>query len=77
MLDDNTLDVQFNNDNIVLLNMNLIIEKPEFRALLEDDRILYPKTDGDTVYWREGPRLTVDEILELVQDKNSESGSGK
>ena len=73
MLDGDTLDVHFSNDNIMLLNMNLITERPEFRALLEDDRILYPKTDGDTVYWREGPILTTDEIIELVREENSES----
>ncbi|MCL2748160.1 MAG: hypothetical protein FWE59_05840 [Oscillospiraceae bacterium] len=67
MLDGNTLDVQFSNNNILLLELTPLMQRPEFSQLIEDDRILYPKTDGQSVYWRDGPGLTLEDIIAMVR----------
>ncbi len=64
------LDIQLSNDSVILLDIKALLRYPRFSALAEDDRVLYPRTDGDTVYWRNGPSLTLDEMIELLK-KNS------
>lgn len=62
-----SLDINFDNGSILLLSTQLILALPGFEVLAEDDRIYYPKTDGVSIYWSDGPRhLSVIEILELV-----------
>ena len=67
-----TMDIQLDNGSIVLLNMKPLMADPAFAALLEDDRILYPKTDGISVFWRDGPRLSVSEIFTLMSGNTKE-----
>jgi hypothetical protein len=64
---DDMLDVQLNNGNILMLELAPFFHCPSFAPLREDDRILYPKTDGDHVYWRDGPRLSVDQLMRMLQ----------
>lgn len=65
--DRSSIDIQLSNSNIVILETKFILALPGFGALAEDDRILYPKTEGETICWRDGPHpLTVEEILALV-----------
>jgi hypothetical protein len=65
-----SLDIHLTNGNIILLETKYILELPGFAQLAEDGRILYPKTDGKTIYWRDGPRpIGLDEILSLVSKK--------
>lgn len=62
-----SLDINFDNGSILLLSTQLILALPGFDILAKDDRIYYPKTDGASIYWSDGPRhLSVTEILELV-----------
>lgn len=76
--DNSSIDIQLSNGNIVILETKFILELPGFAELAEDDRILYPRTEGETIFWRNGPRpLTVDEILTLVgkSDCRAETGT--
>lgn len=66
---DDMLDVQLSNGNILMLELAPLLECTAFAPLKEDDRILYPKTDGGSVYWRGGPRLTLDEIVEMLRNE--------
>ncbi len=66
-LDGNTIDVELDNGNILLVNLGLLAAEEGFGAMIKDNRILYPKTDGSSVYWRDGPRLTLADIFELIQ----------
>jgi hypothetical protein len=71
-----SLDIDLSNGSILLLSVELILSLPGFGVLADDDRVYYPKTDGSSVYWQDGPRhLTVEEILGLA-GKPSGSGSG-
>ena len=62
-----SLDIDFDNGSILILSVDLILKLPGFEGLSEDDRIYYPKTDGQSIYWSDGPRsLSVAEILALA-----------
>lgn len=69
-LDGDMLDIELSNGNILLLSVKLLLEDPRFARLAEDDRVLYPKTDGAGVYWRDGPRLEVDELMRITFRQN-------
>lgn len=66
-LDDNRLDIELNNGNLILLNLKTLLDEPEYAMLLEDDRILYPKTDGNIIYWQNGPSITIAFLMKLIQ----------
>lgn len=66
-LDNNKLDVELSNGSLILLDLQKLMGDPQYASLLEDDRILYPKTDGKQVYWLGGPSLTLEHLMEIVQ----------
>jgi hypothetical protein len=55
-----------NNGQSVNLHLNLKRDDPRFADLLAGRCRAAPKTDGQSVYWTDGPRLTFDEIMEMV-----------
>ena len=61
------LDITFSNEQTVLLPLTEKVHDPAFTGLLEDDRICRPKTDGERVYWTDGPSLSCAEILQMVR----------
>ncbi len=67
-LGEDMLDLRLDSGSILLLNLAPLLNEGRFAGLLEDDRILYPKTDGDSVFWKDGPKLTLNQILELAQN---------
>ncbi|MDL2272959.1 hypothetical protein LJC34_00145 [Oscillospiraceae bacterium OttesenSCG-928-G22] len=60
------LDVQMDNGNIVLLSLKLLLSDARFAELMEDDRVFYPHTDGICVFWKNGPRLTLEELERMA-----------
>lgn len=70
------LSIELSNGNIVLLALAVLYESPEYEALKEDDRILYPRTDGQCVYWRDGPTLEMEEITKLSFRQGKEGLNG-
>lgn len=65
-LDSNILEIQLDNGSTILLNAELLLAKPEFAHLAIDDRILYPHTDGTVLYWNNGPKIGLEEIIALL-----------
>lgn len=61
------MDVHLDNGHILMIDLSSLLIMPDFSHLREDDRILYPKTDGISVYWRDGPSLSVDKLFLLMQ----------
>jgi len=66
-LDNNKLDIELSNGSLILFDLHLLLSEPEFAELLEDDRILYPKTDGNKIYWRGGPCVLLERLMKMVQ----------
>ena len=62
-----SLDISFTNGQSVLIPLTGKAHDPEFVRMYEDWRIAQPKTDGERVYWIDGPSLSYDEILEMVR----------
>lgn len=65
-LESDVLDIEFSNGNTLLLKLSMLASLPGFESLPEDDRILYPKTDGESVYWHDGPRLALADLQKLA-----------
>lgn len=66
-LDDDTIDIELNNGNLILLDMKPLMAIQEFAELREDNRLLYPKTDGRGVFWKDGPSISLEEAIGLLK----------
>ena len=67
-LDGDTIDIHLSDGSAVLFCLGPHLDDSRFEKLREDDRILYPKTDGEHVYWRDGPVLTLEEVFALMKN---------
>ena len=66
-----TLDIQFDSGHVLLLDLKALGEDPAIAALLEGGDWCRPRTDGTAVYWRDGPRLSAQQLInELTQGGN-------
>lgn len=62
-LDSQTLDIEFDNGHVLLLDLNTMRADPAIAALLEGGDWCHPRTDGAAVYWRDGPRLSAEQLM--------------
>ena len=66
--------VHFDNSQTLFFSLESKANDPEFAALCKDGRLFKAQTDGESIYWPDGPRLTIEEIMEMLQadadDKN-------
>lgn len=60
-----SLDINFTNGQGILLPLTGKAHDPEFIKMYEEGRISRPKTDGERVYWIDGPSLSYAEIQTL------------
>lgn len=69
------LDIHLENGNILMLDTHWLLNLPDYAVLREDDRILYPHTDGSDIYWNGGPRISLEDIFALMtaNRKNEEA----
>lgn len=65
-LDSQTLDIQFDSGHVLLLDLNALRGDPAIAALLEGGDWCRPRTDGAAVYWRDGPRLTAEQLIDQL-----------
>ena len=69
------LDIHFDNEQTLLLSLKSKQNDPAFLRLYQDGDLNRPKTDGDSVYWQAGPRLSFSEIMEMTKgDVNMTKG---
>lgn len=61
------LDVHLSNGQTILLSLRVVAEDPRFAEMYRDGRLFVPRTDGARVYWDQGPSLTLEEIMTLVE----------
>ncbi len=66
---DDMMDVHLDNGHILMVSLSALLALPEFSCLREDDRVLYPKTDGDCVFWRNGPSLSLHQMMNMVEEE--------
>ncbi len=61
------LDIHFDNGQIILLSLKEKKDNPAFLSLYISGELNRPKTDGDSIYWKNGPRLFLHEIMEMAR----------
>jgi hypothetical protein len=61
------LDIHFNNGQSLLLSLESRQDDPAFLRLYREGALSCPKTDGDIIFWRDGPRLTLEEIMYMAR----------
>ena len=62
-LDSQTLDIQFGSGHVLLLDLNALRGNPAIAQLLDSGDWCRPRTDGATVYWRDGPQLNIEQLI--------------
>ena len=60
--------VHLDNTQVLFLSIESKAGDPAYEALHNDKRLFAVKTDGDSIYWMDGPRLTLDEIMEMLRE---------
>lgn len=61
------LDIHFDNGQILLLSIKSKQEDSAFVKLYQRGELNRPKTDGDSVYWEDGTRLSIPEMIKMVR----------
>lgn len=61
------MDIHFDNGQIILLSLKDKQDDPAFLRLYQNGELNRPNTDGDSVYWKDGPRLFFHEIMEMAR----------
>lgn len=67
VVDDWTLDIELNNGHMILFDTRRLAETDAaYAVLLKLEVLPRPSTDGQSVYWPDGPRLELREIMTLL-----------
>ncbi len=61
------LDIHLYNGQTLLLSLKSKQNDPAFQRLYRDGELTCPRTDGDSIYWRDGTRLSFPEIMGMVR----------
>ncbi len=64
IVDGQTLDIELSNGHLILFDTRRLPQADHSYDSLRDMEVLpRPSTDGLSVFWREGPRLALEDIL--------------
>ena len=64
IVDGQTLDIELNNGHLILFDTQRLPEKDQSYDSLRDLEVLpRPSTDGERIFWRNGPSIALEEIL--------------
>lgn len=64
--------INLDNNGTIFVSIESKADDPAYAAFRYNKRLPEPITDGESVYWPDGPRLTLSEIMEMLQ--NDEKG---
>jgi hypothetical protein len=72
IVDGQTLDIELNNGHLILFDTRRLPEANHTYDQLRDLEVLpRPNTDGRSIFWRDGPRLGLEEILNWLSIQNN------
>ena len=60
--------INLDNSGTIFVSIESKANDPAYAALRENEHLPEPETDGESIYWPNGPRLTLDEIMVMLQD---------
>ncbi len=67
ILDGLTLDIQLSNGHLILFDTRSLPESDHTYDSLRDlEGLPRPSTDGQSIFWRDGPRIALADILEWL-----------
>ena len=70
ILDGQTLDIELSNGHLILFDTRrLPKEDRSYDSLRALELLSRPGTDGRSVYWRDGPRIELTKIMELLTEQ--------
>ena len=59
--------IHLENNGCLFLPLESKASDTAFDVLRDEKRLFAVKTDGDSIYWPDGPRLVFDEIMEMLR----------
>lgn len=67
ILDGQTLDIELNNGHLILFDTQRLPKGDHrYDSLRDLDLLPRPKTDGQSIYWQDGPRIGLAEIIDWL-----------
>ncbi|HWQ75797.1 MAG TPA: hypothetical protein VN441_10810 [Syntrophomonas sp.] len=64
IVDGQTLDIELSNGHLILFDTQHLPEADHrYDSLREMDALPRPSTDGQYIFWRDGPRISLEQIL--------------
>lgn len=67
-----SISIELENGSIVVLELSPKHGNPLFAEIKD---LSMPKTDGERVYWSNGASLTLDEIMEMLEEEDPPADS--
>ena len=61
------LNIYLGNEQVIIFSLESKARDPAYIAIYEDKRLFEPKTDGESVYWKNGPRIMFTEIMRELE----------
>lgn len=66
-MDGQTLDIELSNGHLILFDTQHLPKTNQSYDVLGDLEVLpRPNTDGTSIFWKDGPRITLEEILQWL-----------
>jgi hypothetical protein len=69
--------VHLDNNQVIFLSLDSKADDPAYVVFRGKKPLPEPKTDGNSIYWPDGPRLTFDEIIEMLREDGGGKGGTK
>ena len=66
--------IHLGNSQTIFFSLETKAGDPEYIALLRGKRLFEVRTDGESIYWPDGPRLNFAEIMEILCAEKVEDG---
>ena len=67
ILDGQTLDIQLNNGHLILFDTQRLPESNHaYDSLRNLEGLPRPNTDGQSIFWQDGPRIALEDILQWL-----------
>ena len=66
--------IHLDNTQTIFFSLEEKATDPAYIALLKGKRLFDVKTDGESIYWPDGPRLSFGEIMEILCAEKVEGG---
>ena len=66
--------IHLDNSQTIFFSLETKADDPAYTALLKGKRLFEVKTDGESIYWPDGPHLSFGEIMEILCAERVEGG---